>query len=292
MPQPGLHLLLARETLDRWAGAPATAPFDAADDALANAFLHGALGPDMGFFPGGPQPLSELLHESGSGSMTRALLAHARTPAQTAYAWGWLTHVIADVLMHPIVNAGAAELTRARGAADATDLLVAHVQIEVGLDAVYLRRSAARRLRLRSALDEDTVAFVAQALADVYGMDWSVVRLAAVHRNVTRFANACLPFVAAVGRSARAERAGGSFWTPTRHLLARWVGRRTPAHGFLVPVLPARDFLRHISLAARAFHLEIDAAARGGVAVLPDHDLNTGARLTALTPAAPLAATG
>ncbi|HEU5210907.1 MAG TPA: zinc dependent phospholipase C family protein [Longimicrobiales bacterium] len=282
MPQPGLHLLLADEALTRWKPAGAVAqtltelPFDSSAPAARNAFLHGALAPDMGFFPGGPQPLSEVVHEEGSSRMLRALLERAQTAEQRAYAWGWLTHVLADVLLHPIVNAGADELAEARGVTETADWLVAHVQIEVGLDATHLQRGVHRRLRLEPALDERSIEFVADAFADVYDLHWSPVRLAAVHRNVTRFTNACLPFVAMVGRSARADRNGGSFWTPTRHLLARWVGRRAPAHGFLVPILPTRDLLHRVAHARRIFHTTLDSLLARGVGDLPDYDLDRG----------------
>ena len=294
MPQPGLHLLLADEALARWSPSgdvaqtlTAELPFDPSAPALRNAFLHGALAPDMGFFPGAPQPLSDLVHEAGSSRMLRALLERADTPIQRAYAWGWLTHVLADVLIHPIVNAGADELAEARGVTEAADWLVAHVQIEVGLDAMLLRQGVHRRLRLEPALDEDSIAFVADAFADVYDVHWSPVRLAAVHRTVTHFTNACLPFVAMVGRSARAERNGGSFWTPTRHLLARWVGRRAPAHGFLVPILPTRTVMHRVSHARRLCLATLDALLTRGVHELPDYDLDRGLPLSDVRAAYP-----
>ena len=92
MPQPTFHLLLAHEVLDRWNGA---GPFDTHDSANRNAFFHGAIGPDMGFFPGTNRLISELAHTSLAGELTRQLAAHARTETTLAFAYGWATHIVA-----------------------------------------------------------------------------------------------------------------------------------------------------------------------------------------------------
>lgn len=286
MPQAGFHLLIARETLDHWVSVPSAAPFDPLHPQNANAFMHGAVAPDIGFFPGGPETVSSVVHEHRSGALTRALLDGARTERQTAFAWGWLSHVLTDVLIHPLVNEASDALVHARGATERADWLVAHVQVEVGMDAWCLRRQSLGRLKLRDALAPEDHELVAHALAEVTGLRVGPATLAAAHRNVTRLTNLCLPFVAAVGRSARTERAHGSLWTPTRRLLASWIGPRAPAHGFLVPVLPGRPFMRRIGRACgaleRLYQQHVVEVARH----LPDYDLNTGRR--APEPAAPV----
>lgn len=280
MPQAGVHLLIARDTLDRWVSVPSAAPFDAAHPLNANAFMHGAVAPDIGFFPGGPQTVSSVVHEHRSGALTRALLDGARTERQTAFAWGWLSHVLADVLLHPLVNEASDLLVHARGATERADWLVAHVQVEVGLDAWCLRRQSLARLKLRDALTLEDHGFFAHALAGVIGLHVRPETLAAAHRNVTRLTNLCLPFVAAVGRSARTERAHGSLWTPTRRLLASWIGTRAPAHGFLVPVLPGRPFMRRIGRARGALERLYQQHVAESARHLPDYDLNTGRRVS------------
>lgn len=279
MPQPGMHMLLASEVLDAWSRTAPAAPFDASDPENRNAFLHGSLGPDIGFYPGGPRVVSELVHTRASGAFLRTLLGMARTESQTAFAWGWLTHVIADVTMHPIINAHADELSRAHGMTHRADWLVAHVQIEVGMDAWYLRRQSVSDFRLFEPFGTVDLDFLSAALALTYGEQMSPASLHGALRNVTRLTNMALPFVVdTIGRSARAERAGHSLWSPGRHLLGRWMGPRAPATGFVVPVLPSRTFVRRLSAAHAAFTRAYHAQVANGARDLEDYDLNSGRR--------------
>ncbi|MFO8175183.1 MAG: hypothetical protein R6T96_12930, partial [Longimicrobiales bacterium] len=62
MPSVTLHLVLADRVLDQWQASPSTAPFDPFDTDLQNAFHQGAVGPDLGYFPGGHRFLSDLSH--------------------------------------------------------------------------------------------------------------------------------------------------------------------------------------------------------------------------------------
>ncbi len=55
---------------------------------------------------------------------------------ERGFAWGWLTHVAADVAIHPVVNDCARRVVAALGGnpADALELAVAHSRLELGLD--------------------------------------------------------------------------------------------------------------------------------------------------------------
>ncbi len=46
----------------------------------------------------------DMLHYRRSGLLTQTLFKHARTPAQQAYALGYMTHYAADVVQHPYIN--------------------------------------------------------------------------------------------------------------------------------------------------------------------------------------------
>ena len=96
MPGPALHFLFAGSVYREWQAAPLAAPFEPGA-ATRNAFLHGSLGPDMGYFPGADPLLSELAHHARTGAFCRALVHEARTDPGRAFAWGWVTHVLADV---------------------------------------------------------------------------------------------------------------------------------------------------------------------------------------------------
>ena len=77
MPSVTLHLVLADRILERWLDVPQEAPFDPTNPTYVNAFHQGAIGPDLGYFPGGHKLLSELSHMVRSGDLTRSLARRA-----------------------------------------------------------------------------------------------------------------------------------------------------------------------------------------------------------------------
>jgi hypothetical protein len=62
MPSVTLHLLLAERTMAALEGRATRSPFDVRLPHIRNAFRQGALGPDLGYFPGGHRFLSDLAH--------------------------------------------------------------------------------------------------------------------------------------------------------------------------------------------------------------------------------------
>ena len=107
MPGMAVHFQLAARVLDAW---PDPNEFDPSDTQVRNAFLNGSIGPDMGFYPGGFALPTDLAHYLSTGALARSLVNEARTELERAYAWGWVTHILADVEPHPLVNQGAGEL--------------------------------------------------------------------------------------------------------------------------------------------------------------------------------------
>src|SRR5206468_3532319 len=110
MPGCGVHFLLAARLLATWERGGGHAPFPAGDPAARNAFLDGCNAPDMGYFPGGQPLLTDFCHYLRSADLARELVGRARSPAESAFAWGWVTHVLADAAIHPLVNLAAGEL--------------------------------------------------------------------------------------------------------------------------------------------------------------------------------------
>ena len=110
MPSVSLHLVLADRVLAELRRGARTAPFPPAAPECVNAFYPGALGPDLGYMPGGHRPLSELAHRVRTADLARALVETARSPVERAFSWGWVTHVLADVAVHPLVGLGVGEV--------------------------------------------------------------------------------------------------------------------------------------------------------------------------------------
>lgn len=182
MPHFALHVLLACRALD------AREAVDPAEPDLRNAFLHGAIGPDMGFFPGGEHLLSLAAHVVRSGDLARTLHATASTPQQAAFARGWLTHMLGDVLIHPIINRAASELlARERTVPTLAMHQNAHIRVELGLDAIYVaRHRGLLTTRLRPFFDGRTARWITAAYRHVYGVEFEPRVVLKSHRQVVR----------------------------------------------------------------------------------------------------------
>jgi hypothetical protein len=280
MPQPALHVLLAHRTLERWRRTPSAAPFRPGAPGIEQHFLHGALAPDMGFFPGSDTWISKLVHGTHSGTIARALLQRARTDAERAFAWGWVTHILADVEVHPLVNEAAIGLLELEGndQPNRHERDVAHVRVEIGLDAWFVGSSpGARRLRIRHAFDDRRIRFLQDALAATYPFDFPTRRLLRAHRKVTRFFGPYLALAGLIANELSAtDRRGWLRLAHVRALGGRVLDPGSQAAGFLVPVVPAADLLTRVHGALERFHGALESHVSHGLEHLPDYDLETG----------------
>ncbi len=277
MPLTSVHLALANMVIDWWAGHPAHAPFSPYPARNRNAFLQGSLAPDMGFFPGGVPLLSELAHNHRPGDLVRALIRLARTEEERAFAWGWLTHVVADVTIHPVINTCARRLLVASGGDpdDAEALDVYHSRVEVGLDVhVLLRHRRVRHQRLEPCLDAGSVEFVRDAYAAVYGLSFDAEWILRAHRSAGRLTRALtvlerLHALAAPGRAPRLQRR-------LLRLLGRGVGWRLSSRtrAFLEPMAPPRALLRSVIETAASFRETICGHQVDGLVQLGNPDLD------------------
>jgi hypothetical protein len=256
MPLPAVHYALARGVLERWVLRPAQAPFDPAEPAARNAFYQGSLGPDMGLFPGGVAVLSALAHRGRTGELTRALVAGARTPIERAFAWGWLTHVLADVAIHPTLNGYALRLLRAAGGdpRHAEAMAAAHSRVELGLD-IYMavRDPVAGALRLRPCFRAADTRFLAEAYRAVYQREFSSDVFGRSHRATTAMANALMRLerLHALAAPLPRPRALRPLLLGIRRGLAPRLSRLNAA--FLHPIAPAPGLLRVLRETARGF---------------------------------------
>lgn len=278
MPGPALHFLFAGSVYRRWKAAPAAAPFQPCD-ATRNAFLHGALGPDMGYFPGADPLLAELAHHARTGAFCRALAAEARTDVERAFAWGWVTHVLADVAVHPLINEACGELmlgerTPVWGAPAAT----AHLRVETGLDAAYHARHP-ELARFGTLAPMDSAAFVAvrRAYARTYGAAPAGVALLRAHRQVARLLGPCAR-IRGLAAQAVGGRGGPGGWLARAALgtAAGLSARESHAWGLFSPVRPSAWLLKEVDEIAAGFADGFDAHFGSGLAFLRDHCLDTG----------------
>lgn len=278
MPQPALHMLLAGATLRHWHRKPAHAPFETRSADAANAFLVGSLGPDLGLFPGGAAEFSVIAHSGRSGELVRALFRHAATDTQRAFAWGWLSHVLADVAVHPLVNRAGAE---SAGTADKCNL-ADHVRVEVGLDAWYGSRHAVlRRLRLGPAFDTADLAFLSHAFRDTHGYHVTPVQLARMQRNAIRFTHLALYFATEAARELCWQETGyGAPTPPVTALVWRIASalsvRGSIVHAYLNPARPTAQLRAGVGRVVRRFSSGMDEWVRDGVGLLPDYNLEDG----------------
>lgn len=275
MPQPALHLLLARQTLDRWRSR-APAPFDLHCEVAVNAFLHGSLGPDMGNFPGGSTSLARLVHRRRTGDVLRALLASAGSEAERAYALGWLSHIVADVLIHPLVNDVATTLTPGPGYT-----IGDHVRVEVGLDVWFCcDQPSLENLRLKPAFDRTGYAPLARALNDIAGAGVTTAQLVQMERGLMMFSHAALHFARSVARqlcwqedvSVRAPIGSAIIW----HVATALSPRASVIHAYLNPLVPAASLVERVERALAQYELDYEAAVADGAQGLPNYNLEDG----------------
>jgi hypothetical protein len=279
LPGLTLHFTLANRVLDRWRRRGEVAPFDLYEPVDLNAFLHGAIGPDFGYMPGGLRVLSELAHGVRTGELTSRLIRSARTSVERAFAWGWLTHVLADRLIHPWIGRGVGELTRGcrdtfvAGAADPQG----HLRVEIGVDCCYAARDeAARAVRLRPAFDALSINFLSHAYARTYGFVPRHDSLLASHRHMGRRVWQALGSIRLL--STLMHRDSALRWPLRLATRARVLSDISVA--YLSPVRPSRWLMEGIDEAIPAHTDLFMSMYRDAGMNICDYDLDTGAPLT------------
>ncbi len=280
MPGVTLHFVLADRALGGWRAHATPPPFDLEDPAALNAFYHGAVGPDLGYFPGGVRLLSDLAHCVRTGALVRCLLATARTVRERAFAWGWLTHFLADAAIHPIIGRGVGELLT--GCRDtfvdgATDQL-AHLRVEMGLDAWHAERApAVRGRRLKDVFGPGDIRFLVRAYADTYGVAMDEGVFLRSHRATTRRVGQALATIRIV--AALMDSSGLPVPSALRRALRAAYAReplRSIGLAYLNPVLPSDWLLEEVNAAMQDHSVRFLEHFSSGAATLRDVNLDTG----------------
>lgn len=287
MPNVATHLLLAGRVLRRWARPGADAPFAVGDVHATRAFLHGALSPDAGYFPRGDRLFSELAHLARTGDLVRALVEEARTPAQRAHAWGWVTHLLGDLAIHPLINAAHGE--RVRGSRErpvvSTEDEAGHMRLEFGLDAaLFAAFPEVEAIAIGTGPGADDLGHVERAYRRVYGWSPSPGWMAGAHRTagwmarLSRMVN--LAFTARASRRPLHAllRVGTRGVAPPRPWLpGRW-NRSASVLAVLSPLRPPPWLVGEVAEVVVEFAARVDGLRADGLAGLANHDLVTGAQ--------------
>lgn len=286
MPGVVLHLVLAEQVLDAWRKSPAAAPFDPTDASLVAAFRHGALGPDLGYFPGGPRFVSALAHQVQSADLTRTLVRVARTPVECAFAWGWVTHVVADCDIHPLIGrgVGALLLGDASTFVDGQTGMPEHVRVETGLEvAIRSRFGLPFGRQLMPLFDRQGMDFLVRAYGETYNISLDAALLARAHVKMVRLASGALTMTGlfSAGRQggvlARSTARGARrtlIWARESLAGRSGVGRLSLA--YLTPEPPARWLMRGVKEQMSTFAQRILLLSEEGLASLENRDLDSG----------------
>lgn len=137
-------------------------------------FLEGSLAPDMGVFPGCRAEISELSHYQRTGELTQLLIKRAESDAERAFAVGWLSHYLADIALHPLINAAVGKFVNGANAAPlpwsgAPDI---HLRIELGFDGAFaLRQPSSLPRHTTTQLPERLWQTLHAAYLELYGRD-------------------------------------------------------------------------------------------------------------------------
>lgn len=281
MPCATVHLLTAGRTLAAWSEQPSDAPFDIRAPGLIRDFLSGAMAPDLGFVAAVDRTVSELVHYVETGSMVRALLRASRTQGETAFAWGWATHHLTDVLIHPLVGRAVGEVLygdRERRV-NASENEEVHVSVEVGLDIIIQHNHLDAPLPApHETLAGGRLDVLAAALDRTYGIGFDADRLAGDFRLASRQIAAWPRVIRSLGRAWRINDPGRTYGPATLpfRLLGGLLPAGTAVRGLSRPRRPPEWLPRTVASLADEFAERFQESVRSGGAMLENRNLETG----------------
>lgn len=279
MPCATVHLLTAGRTLEAWRTDPDLAPFNPHDEALVRDFLSGAMSPDMGFVAGVDRTLSELVHYVRTGSAVRSLLGEARSPGEAAFAWGWGTHHLTDVLIHPLVGKAVGEVLYGdpHRRVNASENEEIHVSVEVGLDILVQDNHIGIPEPSGDVLERGRIDFLATALRKTYGIPVDSHRLASDFRIASRQIQAWPGIIRRVGRMWGITTGGSRppsslFLSAVRSVLPR----ESAGRGLSRPQRPPDWLPESVARIADAFPSRFQASVASAGGGFEDRNLETG----------------
>jgi hypothetical protein len=112
----------------------------------AHAYAYGgAVIQDLGYYPFGSKPFSDLAHYVRSGDLVQEMLLESRDANEYAFAMGALAHYVSDIAGHPAVNLSVAidyPKLRAKfgNSVNYAENNTAHIRTEFGFDMVQVAK--------------------------------------------------------------------------------------------------------------------------------------------------------
>ena len=273
MPGCVVHLLIAGRMLE-------TDPPYGKD--AREAFRLGSLAPDMGYFPGGEALTSDLSHYLTSATLTRNIFSLACDDVRRQFARGWATHLLADALIHPLINRAAGELARSPILRTFADDPVAHIRVEQGLDAAVAGRlTRPPPPRVPIAKQRLLTALLAEAYLLTYGVGPPCLRLASSFRAMIRFCPWLLTYGRVLGwrlqLTPATDHPGVAAVAGFELVrMVSWLARRTALFGLAHPLAPAEWLLAETTRLIATFPERFAAFETAGFANLPEFNLDTG----------------
>ena len=284
MPCATVHMELSHRIFRRWREEPGSAPIPLSEPGVEEAILHGAMGPDMGFIPGADRLVSEVAHYLRPGDLARALLRGAGSPTEEAFAWGWASHVLGDVELHPVVGRAVGELLHGDRdrRVDASEDVEAHVSLEVGLDLCiyHADRRVGSGLPCPPAIPHfrgSRIRHLVQALEGTYGLAWDGKDLLRAHnrtRLTTWWPRALEALVLRQG--GRPEEEG---LRPVRWFLdgvRAFTPKGTAVRGFLGVRIPPDWVIEEVNRRMEGFGDRFQALVDSGLKGMENRNLETG----------------
>ncbi|MBA4192185.1 MAG: hypothetical protein C0467_29770 [Planctomycetaceae bacterium] len=278
MPSIIIHTLLGSQILKRWETTP-DGPFPITNPELRRTFLAGCLGPDMGMFPGGESLFSDLAHYVRSGELARAMIRCATSDTSRAFAWGWATHVLADALIHPFINAAAGDVQGREPLTYAEDPGL-HLVVEIGADGKYFEPWKQLVPPKLTPIPADVAAHVASAFDAVYGKILTLKQVTNSFKAWSRWHRVAIDVSEAASVKLYGGRGGElGLRDLVRLLLERSTGlcfRRSRLYALTHPLRPSPRAESLIETAITEFSERFRKHECDKLASLPNYNLDTG----------------
>ncbi|MFO8175872.1 MAG: hypothetical protein R6T96_16425, partial [Longimicrobiales bacterium] len=203
---------------------------------------------------------------------------------ERAFSWGWVTHVLADQAIHPLVGKGVGELLYEDREffADSARHQVAHVRVETGLDALYSRLfPAVRHRRMSPVFHGTSIRFLVMAYQRVYRIPMNPILVLSSHLAAVRMSAFGLRSTGVLSTvflpEAVSRPMAGVRWL-TRRLLpgVERVGGNDLMMAYLNPIPPARWLTEEVEKVVDSFVPWFQRHFRHGCRDLADFNLDSG----------------
>jgi len=274
MPGIIVHTLLGTAVLERWKLAPNDAPFAADSTEACAAFLTGCVGPDMGMYPGGEPLFSDLAHYVRSGDLARALVTEARSPVERAFAWGWVSHLLADVLIHPLINLGVGDANGGEPLTFAQNPGL-HIGVETAVDGFYFDRWQQLGFKRLVRPPTGQVEYLARAYRAVHGSALDENAIEKVFASWSRWHRISIAMAGSASKRLYGRTHGSGFAFRIAHRATRTVtglfGRPELVHALTHPILPSSRVANVIAHSIADYPMRFEELQS-----LPNYNLDTG----------------